>query len=464
VTVGLYFFRRLSVNLSTGVAMPFCFKSSHLASSISIMTLTVGLVFGQPTTQKSLAQTPTTTTTKINGAGATFPATLYQGLGWFNVYGVATPPAFNPPGPVNPNVQFSYVAIGSGAGIAAFLSQSPPTSGLTIVPPFSFGASDAPLNAAQLQQYQQQVQPTRGPLVQVPVVSGAVTLTYNTQSLNVPQDGLRLSRATYCGILNGAITNWNDPRITADNGGVQVSADLPLTVVRRSDGSGTNFNLSNHLNTVCQAPSVPSQFVWNRGVGVNSAAAPAPNPPAADTVYWPSTFLTGVGNPGVLRTINTTVGAIGYVDNGDRLQARKPAALLQNSSGNYIAPTSDSTAAAFTNATVPDSNIITVRITDPQDPQAYPIVLVTYLLFYGRYDDPAVAAGIKGFINWALAPETPTPPTQNPGGEAGGTPPPVSNPTSEANPNTIATTRGFAPLTPNLKAAVINAVNNNIAP
>ncbi len=446
------------------MAFYFKFKSSHVASSISIMTLAVGLAFAQPRTQKSLAQTPPLPSTKINGAGATFPATLYQGLGWFNVYGVATPPAFNPPGPINPNVQFSYVAIGSGGGIAAFLSQSPPTSGATIVAPLSFGASDAPLNAAQLQQYQQQVQPTRGPLVQVPVVSGAITLTYNNQGLTVPQSGLRLSRATYCGILGGAITNWNDPSITADNGGVPVSANLPITVARRSDGSGTTFNLSNHLNTVCQAPSVPSAFVWNRGVGLNSATVPAPNPLAANTVYWPSTFLSAAGNPGVLRTINTTVGAIGYVDNGDRLQARKPAALLQNSSGNYIAPTSESTTAAFLDVVVPDSNIITVRVTDPPDPQAYPIIGVTYLLFYGRYNDSATSAGIKGFINWALAPETPTPTTENPGGEAEGTLPSVPNPTSETNPNTIATTRGFAPLTPNLKAAVIRAVNNNIAP
>ena len=375
--------------------MPFCFKSSHMASSISVMSLAIGLAFGEPTTQKSLAQT---TPTRINGAGSTFAERLYQSQGgWFNTYGVAVSPATNPPGPVNSRVQFNYAAV--------FLPQTPPPTPTEPINPllFAFGSTDAPLTTTELQQYQQLVQPFLGSVVQVPVVATAITLAYNRQGLNLPAAGFRLSRATYCGILNGQITNWNNSRITADNGGVRVSTNLPIRVVRRSDGSGSTFILSNHLNTVCRGLS-PSSLEWRQGVGKYGATAPAPSPATQDVVYWPSTFLSAQGSAGIVSTLNRTPGAIGYVDNPTRLGARPPrlpAAILQNRSGNYVAPTAAATSAALTSASDLDSspNIITATVPNPLQATAYPIVSVSYLLFPGRVSNPIASAGIKGFIN-----------------------------------------------------------------
>lgn len=382
--------------------MPFSFKSSHLVSSISVMTLAVGLAFSQSTTQKSLAQT---TPTQINGAGALFLSNLFTGSdGWFETYG-APPPA------VNPNVRLNYAGVSSGVAVSAFLSQTPPSGTPTVPSPLSFAATAAPLSTAQLQQYQQSVQPSRGAVVQVPVVGGAVTLAYNPGL----RSGIRLSRTTYARILNGDITNWNDSRITADNNGQRVSANLPIRVVYRSDSSGTTFILTQHLDTV-------AGNIWNRGVG--------------NTVSWPSTFIGVEGNSGVVNRVNSTAGAIGYVDNPALSGTNLRAALLQNQAGNYVAPTSATTSAALAGASDSDPlpNIITVNVPNPSGATAYPIVGVGYQLFYGRYTNSAVSAGIRGFIDWAL-------------GSAG---------------DTIASNRGYGPLPANLETAVRSTVNNGV--
>lgn len=445
--------------------MPFHFKSSHLVSSISLMTLAVGavgLALSQSTTQKSIAQ-QAPAVVQIKGAGATFPTNLYLGLGLFNTYGVAVPPAFNTVPPINPNVQFAYAPVGSGAGINAFLSQSPPplpddpTRGLTIVGPLSFGATDVPLNADQLAQYARDVQPTRGEPVQVPVATGAIALPFNPEGLNVPQGGLRLSRATYCGIFNGNITNFNDARITTDNRGVVVSTGLPITIVRRRDSSGTTSAFTAHLTQICAG--TPSPF--SRGTGTNSAVEPVPpevqqNPASQNTVFWPVNSVAADGNPGVVATVNSTAGGIGYAENSTVAQARGAAAVLQNRAGQFVAPSPDAVTAAFQDAPIRDDDQLNITQLDPGLPNAYPIVTPTYLLFYGRYDDPAIAFGIKGFINYVLQE---TPEEENPTGTPTD---PTVDPT--ANPDTIIRARGFAPLPARIKAAARLAVTNNIEP
>lgn len=412
--------------------MPFYFNSSHLASSISVITLAVGLAFAESATQRSLAQTAPT---QINGAGATFPNPLYTSQGgWFSTYGVASSGAVNPPGPINPNVQFNYNSIGSGAGISAFLTQVEPAG---TNPPIAFGASDAPLGSDQRTVTGG---PNIGRAIQVPVVAGAVTLSYNPQGMNLPPSGLRLSRATYCGILNGNITNYNDRRITADNGGRLISTNLPIVGVRREDGSGTTFLISNHLNTICKSP-----FNWNRGVGTTSTTGPVPANPEPNTVYWPSSFLSASGGSGVARTIASNPGGFGYVENSTRIVEGLPASVLRNRAGNFVSPRPDavSVALADVNDLDPDPRILTITVPDPEQATAYPIVGVTYQLYYDDYSNGRVAAGIRGFINNFVADPTPS-----------------SDPL--LNADTIAINRGYAPLSASLKTRVRNVVNTYV--
>ncbi|MBN3950519.1 MAG: substrate-binding domain-containing protein [Nostoc sp. NMS7] len=411
-----------------------------LASSISVLVITTGLVVGQSATQKSLAQTSTspapTGVTSINGAGATSITTLFVGTGttsplapkgsWFNTYGVGNPSTLNPPGSINPAVTFRYAPVGSGAGLAAFLTQTPPpAAGGTIKAPVSFAASDDPLVGTE----KVSGGPNAGIPIQVPVITVGIALAYNPAGLNVPAGGIKLSRATYLGILNGSIINWNDAKIKADNGGAIIAVNKPIVVVYRSDSSGTTFALSSHLKA-----AFPT---WSRGVGKKSIAGSVATKPPADTVVWPSGSKAASGGGAVATTITTTPGAIGYVDSATRLAKNLPAALLQNKAGAYnsISPTTISN--AFVGATDQDANARRIKlvVTDPTAANAYPIVTATYVVFYDKYADAKVATGIKGFIGWAL-----------------GTP----------GADSIAIARGYAPLPPAIKTLSKGVVNTYV--
>ncbi|MBN4005308.1 substrate-binding domain-containing protein [Nostoc sp. LPT] len=417
---------------------------THLASSISVFAITIGLVVGQSATQKSLAQTSTTPApagvTSINGAGGGSINTLFVGTGttspyalqgsWFNTYGVGNPTTLNPPGPVNPLVTFRYAAINSSAGLAAFFTQTPPpATGATINPPVSFADTDDPITGTE----KLSAGPNAGTPIQVPVITYGVALAYNPTGLNVPADGIKLSRATYLGIFNGTITNWNDGRITTDNGGRVISAvSKPIVVVRRSDNSANTFTLSSNLKAAFGA-------TWNRGVGEISIAQAGgiPNPLPANTVVWPANFQFASGSKGVATKIKTTAGAIGYVDNSTRLANGLQAAVLQNKAGTYnpISPTSIRNAFVGTTDQDASPRRIKLVVTDPTTANAYPLVSASYLVFYDKYANVKVANGIKGFIGWAL-----------------GT-------TSADN---IATARGYAPLPAAIKTLSKGAVNTYV--
>ena len=368
--------------------MLFGFKSSLVASSMSVMTLAVGLTFSPLTNQKSLAQT---TPTQLNVLYANFLNALFSGQnGWLATYGAPAPA-------VNPNVRFDSATAGGGAVVSAFLSRTPPSG--TVSSPLSFAAVAAPLTAAQIAQ--------NPAAVQAPLVGGAVALAYNP---GLPS-GIRLSRATYVGILNGSITNWNSSTIAADNPGKQLP-NLRIRVVYRSDSSGTTFVLTNHLNTVASAS-------WNRGVG--------------NTVSWPSGFIGASGSSALINTVRNTPGAIGYVDNPAVSGTTLKVASLRNQAGNYVAPTAAATTAALSGASDSDprTNIITVNVANPTQATAYPIVGVGYGLFYPSYSNSGITAGIKGFVNWAL-------------GSQG---------------DSIATSKGYGPLPAALETSARNAVN-----
>ncbi|MEH2241772.1 substrate-binding domain-containing protein [Nostoc sp.] len=326
---------------------------THLASSVSVFAITIGLVAGQSATLISLAATSIG-----NGAGASTVSTLFAAL--------------------KSSFTFTYTATGSGAGLKAFFAQTPPAG---TPKPITFADSDDPVAGTE------KVTGGRG-YVQVPLVGVGITLAFNTSGLTVPASGLKLSRASYCGILNGSITNWNDKSISLDNGGGQVALNVPIKVVRRTDASGSTFILSSHLNTACKpaaTPGIPAANVWNRGVGT--------------TVSWPSTFISAMGGGGVATAITSNKGAIGYVDNATRLTNKLPAALLLNKAGKYIAVSPDSITAAIKDGKVVTYGTKLTRIddlTDPKSAGAYPISGATYFLYYSDLD-------FKGFIAAAKA-------------------------------------------------------------
>ena len=335
-------------------------RLNNLTSSISVLAITIGLVVGQSATQKSLAQT------LGNGAGSTSVTPLLTGLKT-----------------VAPTFTFTYSPVGSGAGLTAFFTQTPPagTPG-----PITFAASDDPVAGTE------KVSGNR-PYIQVPVIGVGITLAYNATGLTVPAGGIKLSRASYCGILNGSITNWNAPSIAADNGR-QIALNVPIKVVHRSDSSGGTFVLTSHLNTACKTaatPGIPAAYVWNRGVG--------------KTVTWPSTFIGATGGGGVASAIATTKGAIGYVDGATRLSKNLPAAVLRNKAGNYIAASTASITDALEGGTLvkygtnPTGKLIRIdNLNDPTRLNAYPISTATYFLFYSDGN----LANVKALITLAF--------------------------------------------------------------
>ena len=378
-------------------------QSKYVVSSISGTSLAVSLLLSLLTTQNSLAQTAPT---PINGAGADVPNALYTSAGgWFDTYGAPAPA-------VNPNVQFNYASVGSGKGVTAFVTQTPPPGTPTVAKPVSFGSTTVPLTTSQRTVTGS---PNSGPPVQVPTVASAIALPYNPSGLTVPSGGLKLSRATYVAIFNGVITNWNDARITADNNGTKVNNNLPIKVVVRADSSGATLAFTTHLQAISSS--------WTRGSG--------------STITWPSTFIQVTGGSAIISTVSTTKGAIGYVDNPALSGTTLKAAVLQNKSNKYVTPSSAATSAALTGLTDTDSDarIITVKVpADPPASTAYPIVVTSYLLFYDIYKDAKVANGIKGFIPWAFS-------------SAG---------------DTIATSKGYAPLPTALKTAANNVVQTYV--
>jgi phosphate transport system substrate-binding protein len=206
------------------------------------------------------------------------------------------------------------------------------------------------------------------------MTAGSIVLAYNVP--DAPE--LKLSREVYVDILLGNITNWNDERITADNPDVTLP-DLPITVVYRSDGSGTTGVFTMHLSAISED--------WKNSVGEGK------------TVQWP----VGVGAPkndGVTAQIQQTPGAIGYVEYGFANTAGLPMASLENQSGNFIKPTADSASATLDAVTLPEN--LREFITDPQGDQSYPIVTYTWLLAYQNYDDPEKAKALEATIEYAL--------------------------------------------------------------
>jgi phosphate transport system substrate-binding protein len=287
--------------------------------------------------------------TDLQGSGATFPAPLYKR--WFLEYYQA-----------HPDVQISYQAIGSGAGIRQF------TQGLTI-----FGASDAAMNDKEIAEAEKKL---GAPVLLLPMTAGSVVLSYNVPGVATP---LQLSRAAYAGIFLGTITSWNDAAIARINPNVTLP-DLPITVVRRADGSGTTFAFTNHLSAVSPA--------WKAGPGVSKS-----------TEDWP-TGIGGRGNSGCTALIQQTPGAIGYLEYGYAELAKLPMAILENRQGNHVRPGPESGKAALAGAKIPPN--LRVFIPDPEGKDAYPIITYTWMLCRKKYADAQTAQTLKAVLRYCL--------------------------------------------------------------
>jgi phosphate transport system substrate-binding protein len=174
------------------------------------------------------------------------------------------------------------------------------------------------------------------------------------------------------------VTKWNDPAIAAANPGTTLP-DTPITVVSRSDGSGTTFVFTSHLSAISDA--------WKNGPG------------SGTSVQWP-VGVGGKGNAGVTALLKQTPGAIGYVEYGYAQQTGLTTATLQNKSGAYVKADLESGKAALESVTLPTN--LRAWIPDPTSAAAYPIVTYTWLLCHPKYGDAKVASALKGVIKYGL--------------------------------------------------------------
>jgi phosphate transport system substrate-binding protein len=288
----------------------------------------------------------TTGTVSLQGAGATFPNPLYQK--WLSEYGK-----------LHSNVKIDYQSIGSGGGIKQLKDQT-----------VDFGASDAPMKDEDLKT-------APGEILHIPTVLGAVVITYNLRGVG---QALRFSPEVLADIFLGKIKKWNDPKIAADNSGVTLPAN-DITVVHRSDGSGTSAVFTDYLSKV--SPE------WKEKVGSGTS----PN--------WPI-GIGGKGNEGVTGQVKNTPNTIGYIELAYAVQNKLPVAHVKNASGNFIEPSIDAVTAASSASATNTPDDLRVSITNAAGPQAYPISSYTYILVYKNQKDAAKGKVLVDFLWWGI--------------------------------------------------------------
>jgi phosphate transport system substrate-binding protein len=280
---------------------------------------------------------------KLQGAGASFPAPLYNK--WFKTYSAA-----------HQNVVVDYQSVGSGSGVKSVMDHT-----------VDFGASDAAMKPEDMAKVE-------GGIQLLPMTAGSIVLAYKLDGV----DALQLSREAYSGIFLGKVKRWNDPAIAKTNAGVKLP-DLPINVVVRADSSGTSFVFSRHLSAISEE--------FNKSVGANTM----PNWPVA---------TKSKGNEGVTASIMTTPGSIGYIEYGYAKSQKVPFALLENKSGKFVAATTASGQAALASVTLPEDMI--VWASDPEPADAYPIVTYTWLICYKKYSDKAKVQAVRDLVAYGL--------------------------------------------------------------
>jgi phosphate transport system substrate-binding protein len=286
-------------------------------------------------------------TIQINGAGATFPYPIYSK--WFSEYNK-----------LKPNVQINYQSIGSGGGIRQITNQT-----------VFFGATDGPMT-------QEQLLAAPGRILHFPTVLGADVPVYNIPRVEAD---LKFTGPVLADIFLGKVTKWNDPALTKLNPGVQLPA-TEITVVHRSDGSGTTYIWVDYLAKV--SPE------WKQKVGV------------ATSVNWP-VGVGGKGNEGVAGLIRQTPGSIGYVELIYALQSKIRYGAVQNMAGEFLQANVQSVTAAAAAAASAMPKDFRVSITNAPGKGVYPIASFTWLLLYESPKDKQQARIFVDFVKWMLA-------------------------------------------------------------
>lgn len=283
---------------------------------------------------------------QINGAGATFPYPIYSK--WFSEYNK-----------LHPNVRINYQSIGSGGGIRQLTERT-----------VFFGATDQPMTDDMIAK-------AEGRVLHFPTVLGAVVPVYNLEGIDSP---IKFTGSVLVDIFLGKIARWNDPAIAKINPGVRLPAQ-PITVVHRSDGSGTTFVWVDYLSKISAE--------WKEKVGASSS------------VNWPA-GVGGKGNEGVAGLVKQTPGSLGYVELVYALQSKIPYGSVQNAAGEFVMPDvpSVTAAAAASLATMPAD--FRVSITNAPGPGAYPVSSFTWMLLYEAPREKAQAAVMVDFMKWAL--------------------------------------------------------------
>ena len=285
-------------------------------------------------------------TGSLTGAGATFPGPFYL-------------KAFADYSALYPQVTVNYQAIGSGAGIKQFQAKT-----------VDFGASDVPMTAAEIT-----AAGGADALAQIPTTLGVISIAYNVSGVS----SLQLDGDTLAGIFLGTIKNWNDPKIAALNSGTTFP-NKAISVVHRSDGSGTTYHFSDYLAKISSD--------WKTRTGSPAKA-----------ISWP-TGSGASGNQAVAQQISTTDGAIGYVELAYVVQTSMKQASLKNANGKFVqASVEGATAAAATKPAVSPTDF---SITNAACDACYPIAAFSWAMLYSSYTDTAKGKAVAYLFKWLV--------------------------------------------------------------
>jgi phosphate transport system substrate-binding protein len=280
----------------------------------------------------------------ITGAGATFPYPIYAK--WADAYKKSTGNGMN------------YQSIGSGGGIKQITAKT-----------VDFGASDMPMKADDLR---------KNGLVQFPAIMGGVVPVYKLEGIGPGQ--LKFTGALLADIYLGKVAKWNDPVIAKLNPGVKLPTEN-ISVVHRSDGSGTTFLWSNYLS------KASPDFKTAVGEGTS--------------VKWP-TGVGGKGNEGVASYVQKINGAIGYVEYAYAKQNKLPYGQVQNKAGKFVAPDDETFKAAAAGAdwnSVPGMGVV---LTDQAGDKAWPITGASFILIHAKQEKPEAGREVLKFFEWSF--------------------------------------------------------------
>ena len=280
----------------------------------------------------------------ITGAGATFPYPIYAK--WADAYKKAT------------GVSLNYQSIGSGGGIKQITAKT-----------VDFGASDMPMKPEALE---------KNGLIQFPAIMGGDVMAYNIKG--IASGALTLTGPVIADIYLGKIKKWNDPAIAKLNAGVNLP-DQAITVVARSDGSGTTFIFVNYLSKVSEE--------WKTKVGEGTS------------VSWPA-GVGGKGNEGVSSYVQRIDGAIGYVEYAYAKQNKLAVAKMVNRDGGVVAPSDDAFAAAAAGADWSKAPGMYLVLTDQTGKNSWPMTGASFILMHKVQDKPENAKEVLKFFDWSF--------------------------------------------------------------